>query len=159
MKQTDMDMDKFMDDFLDGVYLIDPVTTTSRKNRPSHKSHGDDVAAPPMPSLRRNKTSGDETAAPRRGVRRTKSTDGASLPAGPSRGVRRTKSGQSSRKPSRKKEMDPSEVLRMLEMYADLGEDGMAEQMMRKMKEKDASTEAEPRTAGLPNAIHVTKAQ
>lgn len=140
-------MDQFMDDFLSGMYLEDPMTNSSKNHNMGNSSRKNrkDELAPPKTSLRRTKTDG-EAGPPKRGVRRTKSTDGAAL-AGPIRGVRRTKSGESNKRPTRKSSKDalkmklpPSEVLRMLETMADRGDDNMADLMMQKMKRsKDSS--------------------
>lgn len=121
-----MDMQKFMEEFLDGVYLEDPMTDSSRKSKGRRKSDSCDVVLPP--SLRRHKTDSDATPAVRKPVRRSKSTDGLAPNREPRR-VRRTKSGSS-------KNLDPADVLKMLERYADR-DDGMAALMLSELKGKE----------------------
>jgi hypothetical protein len=120
-----MDMDQFMNDFLEGKYLDDAAPAAS-----------DDTALC-MPRRKSHEEGHARGASPIRGVRRAKSNDGIlSRPDGKRRPMRRTKSGEegrglartksseegreiSKRKSSKSKEqMDPHMVLRMLEMYA-----------------------------------------
>ena len=166
---TKMAMDQFMNDFLDGAYLEDglklddPSNATTRRSKGRRKSGGGD-ALPPPTTLRRNKTSGDTAAAPvRRSVRRTKSTtDEGGRIREPRRGVRRTKSGEGkpkhrssgSSRSSRRKQLDPAEVLRMLEMHADRGNDEIAALMMTRMKE-DALLVGPRRKSGIPGRVEV----
>lgn len=158
---TKMEMDQFMNDFLDGAYLdglkIDDPSNETCKSKGRRKSDGGD-ALPPPTTLRRNKTSGDTAAPTRRSVRRTKSTTDEGRIREPRRGVRRTKSGEGKpkhrRSSSRSKQLDPAEVLRMLEMHADQGNDEIAALMMTKMKE-DELLEGPRRRSCIPGRVEV----
>lgn len=152
-------MDQFMNDFLDGVYLEDPLTDSSRKNKTKGRRESDsgDISPPPT-SLRRNKTAGDAEPMKRR-VCRTKSNDSSMRNREPRRTPRRTKSGMESKRNkverTSSKNMDPAEVLRMLEMYADR-DDGMGALMLRRMKELEMEEPA-PAKSGIkiPSAVVV----
>ena len=121
---------------MSGAYLEDPMADSSRKNKDKkgrRKSDSCDVSPPP--SLRRNKTAGDAIAPTRKPVRRSKSTDGLAPNREPRRTMRRMRSGESKRRSEKtnSKNLDPCDVLKMLERYADR-DDGMAALMLSQLK-------------------------
>lgn len=142
-----MDMDQFMNDFLEGKYLDDaapsPKNIDTAPSMPRRKSHGE----------------AHDRAPPTRGVRRTKTNDDAPVrPGGERRSLRRTKSGEEGggmgkcRSSKRKEQMDPQMVLIMLEMYASLDNAEKADEYLHYNSEKHTSSTASTCTS-LPPAV------
>jgi hypothetical protein len=143
-----MDMDQFMDDFLDGKYLDDAAPASKKMDT--------------TPSMPRRKSHGEahDRAPPTRGVRRTKTNDDAPVrPGGDRRTVRRTKSGEGyrgiagKRTSKSKEQMDPQMVLLMMEMYATLDNAEKADEYLHYNSEKRTSGTSSANTTSIPPAI------